>query len=89
MVVVKKSKPIDKIAKGDKIKVDSLKLEVDAHIVLIDHGKNKEMAIELFDPKTDKDYQLRYFSDRVEESLDFFELKEIVYSRVEIKKVEW
>src|SRR3989344_4214020 len=62
-IQIKSSKPISQIKKGDKIKVDSLDLEVDAHIILIDHGSTKEMAIECFDPKTDKDYQLRYFSD--------------------------
>jgi len=89
MVKVKGSKPIDKIVKGDKIKIDGKVYEVDAHSVLIDHGSTKEMAIELFDSKTDKDYQIRYFSDRLEESIEFYELKEIMYSRVEISKVEW
>lgn len=89
MVTIKKSKPIDQIKKGDKIKVNSLTLEVDAHIVLIDHGDAKEMAIELFDKKTDKDYQLRYFADRIEDSIQFFELAEIIYNRVEITKIEW
>ena len=42
---------------GEKIKVDDKELEVDAHYVMIDHGKTKEMAIELFDSNSDKDYQ--------------------------------
>jgi hypothetical protein len=88
-VVVKSSKPIAKIAKGDTIKVDSLVLEVDAHYVLIDHGTTKEMAIECFDPKKDKDYQIRYFSDRVENSIEFYELEEIVYVKRPVKKIEW
>ena len=68
-ITIKLSKPIAEIKKGDKIKVDSLTLEVDSHYVLIDHGSTKEMTIELFDPKTDKDYQIRYFSDQVENSI--------------------
>lgn len=88
-VEIKQSKPIAKIRKGDKIKVDGLQLEVDSHYVLIDHGSTKEMAIELFDSKTDKDYQLRYFDDRVKESIEFYVLEEIVYNRKAIKKVEW
>jgi len=89
-VKIKSSKPIAELKKGDKMKVDSLALEVDAHLVMIEHDKNtKEMSIELFDPKTDKDYQLRYFSNQPDTSLQFYELKEIVYSKVEIKKVEW
>lgn len=88
-IKIKSSKPIAQIKKGDKIKVDSLNLEVDSHYVLIDHGTTKEMTIECFDPKTDKDYQLRYFSDQVETTLDFYELEEIIYNKVPIKKVEW
>lgn len=86
---IKSSKPIAKIKKGDTMKVDRLKLEVDTHYVLIDHRDVKEMAIELFDPKTDKDYQLRYFDNRVEDSLEFFELEEIIYNRVDVENIEW
>lgn len=86
---VKSSKPITEIKKGDKIKVDSLNLEVDAHVVMIDHGSTKEMAIDCFNPKTDKDYQIRYFSDQVETSLEVYELKEIMYNRIEVEKIEW
>ena len=88
-LIIKSSKPVEKIKKGDKIKVDSLMLEVDAHYVLIDHGSTKEMTIELFDPKTDKDYQLRYFSGQVDTSLEFYKLEEIVYNKMPVKKIEW
>lgn len=89
-IKINSSKPIAQLKKGDKVKIDGLQLEVDAHYVLIEHGGNtKEMALELFDPKKDKDYQIRYFSDRVEESLEFYELDEIVYNKVDVKKVEW
>ena len=89
-IQIKASMPISKIKKGDRIKVDSLILDVDAHYVLIDHGSTKEMAIEAFDPKTDKDYQIRYFSDQVERTLDVYELQgEIIYVKRPTKKVEW
>ena len=88
-IAIKSSKPISELKKGDKIKADSLTLEVDAHYILIDHENTKEMAIELFDTKKDKDYQLRYFSDNVENSLQFYELDEIVYNKIEVKKIEW
>ena len=89
MVKIKASKDISKIVKGDIVKVDGKPYEVDAVEVLIDHGKNKEMAIEVFDKKTDKDYQLRFFDDNVEGTMEFYELKEIVYDRVNLEKVEW
>ena len=88
-ISVKASKPISKIKKGDKIKIDGKEYEVDAHYVLIDHGTTKEMTIEIFDPKTDKDYQLRYFDDRVEDSAEFFELDEIVYQKKGVSEIEW
>lgn len=88
-VSVKSSKPIAQIKKGDKMKIDTLALEVDAHYVFIDHGTTKEMVIELFDPKTDKDYQVRYFHDRPNATLEVYRLDEIIYTKLLVKKVEW
>ena len=94
MVTLKKSKPVEKVKKGDKIKVDGKTYEVDAHYVLIDHAKNtKEMAIEVFDPKATKEGegegQIRYFSDNMDETIGFFIMKGIMYEKQEIKKIEW
>jgi len=86
---IKQSKPIAEIKKGDKIKIDKKDYEVDAHYVMIEHPHTKEMIIELFDPKTDKDFQLRYFSDQIDTSLEFYELKEIIYCRKEVESIEW
>lgn len=88
-ITFKTSKPISKVKKGDKIKIDGIEYEVDEHYVLIDHNSTKEMAIELFNPKTDKDYQLRYFDDQAESTLDFYELAEILYLKRPFKKIEW
>jgi hypothetical protein len=88
-IIIKASKPIAKIAKGDKIKVDGKEYEVDSHYVLINHGSTKEMAIELFD-KEDKDYQMRYFNDQMERTIDFYELQgEIMFVKKPCKKIEW
>jgi len=92
MVAIKKSKPIGKIAKGDIVKVDGRRYKVDAHYVLIDHEKTKEMAIEVFDPKTKEgegEGQIRYFDDNVEETIGFYIMKGIMYETQEIKKIEW
>lgn len=85
---IKASKPIAKVKKGDRIKVDGKDFEVDSHYVLIDHGTTKEMAIELFD-KDDKDYQLRYFDDQVEMTMQFYELQEIIYVKRPVKEIVW
>jgi hypothetical protein len=90
MVNLKKSKPIAQIKKGDKITVDGHVLEVDDHYLFLDHKTTKEMIIELFNPKTDKDYQIRYFDDQVDTSLEFYFLQnDFEYKRVEVKSIEW
>ena len=93
MVKIKASKPIAKIKKGDKIKVDGKTYEVDAQYVFQDYKTTKEMIIELFDPKAKEgqgEGQIRYFNDQVEESIKFFELKnDFVYEEKEVEKIEW
>jgi NhaP-type Na+/H+ and K+/H+ antiporter len=92
MIKIKKqSKPIAKLKKGDKIKVDGHTLEVDDHYVFIKHKDTTEMILELFNPKTEKEYQLRYFDDQVESSLEFYYLQnEFQYVKAEsIKEIEW
>jgi hypothetical protein len=88
-IKIKASKPITDLKRGDKVKVDSLNLEVDAHVVIDDHKSTKEMAIECFDPVKDKDYEIRYFSDQVETSMEVYVLEEIIYNKMNVKKVEW
>lgn len=87
---LKKSKPIAKIKKGDKVKIDGKEYEVDAHFLLIDHGKTKEMAIELInEKKEEEDYQIRYFV-KTPDNMRVFELhNEFMYMPKEVKKVEW
>lgn len=89
MIKIKGTKDISEIKKGDIVKVNGKSYEVDLQEVMIDHGHNKEMSIDLFDKKTDKDFQLRYFDDRIEESIEFYELKDIMYDRIELEKIEW
>lgn len=88
-ITFKTSKPIAKIKKGDRIKIDGAEYMVDSHDVMINHGSTKEMSIDIFDPKNDKDLQLRYFDDQVESTLDLYELKDIMYFKKPFKKIEW
>ena len=41
---IKQSKPIEKLKKGDKVKVNGKVLEVDAHYVFEDYKNNKRNA---------------------------------------------
>ncbi len=83
------SKPLAQVKKGDSIYVDGKEFTVDAHYVLIDHGSTKEMAIELFDSATDKDFQLRYFDDQANSTLEFYELQDIMYAKKPFKNIAW
>lgn len=85
---IKASKDISKIKKGDRIRIDGKEYTVDSHYVLIDHKTTKEMAIEIYD-KDDKDFQVRYFNDQVESTLQFYELQEIMFIRKPMKSIEW
>jgi len=93
MVKIKSSKDITELKKGDKIRINGKEYEVDAHFLLIEHDKGtKEMALEIFDAKKDEDFQLRYFTNNIENSFEFYELKgDFIYSKVrdELVSVEW
>jgi len=92
MVKIKKSKPITKLVKGDRVKINGKQLEVDAHYVFGDYKTTKEMLVELFDPKAKEDagdFQIRYFDDQVDATIKFYELKAIMYEEVELKSIEW
>ena len=95
MVKIKASKPISDLKKGDKVKIDSMVCEVDDSGILIEHkaggGRTvPEMYIDVFDSNTDKDYQLRYFEDNVEMSLEVYELQEeIMWVKKDVVGVEW
>jgi hypothetical protein len=47
-----------------------------------------ECSSELFNEK-DEDFQLRYFSNNTENSLQLFKLQEIIYSEIEFSEIEW
>jgi len=87
-VTIKVSKPVSTLKKGDRIRIDGKEYLVDALTVLIDHGTTKEMAVELYD-ECDRDYQLRYFDDQFDTTLELYELQEILYVKKPMKAIEW
>ena len=95
MVIIKQSKPISDLKKGDKVKIGSMTCEVDDHGILIEHkaggGKTvPEMYVDIFNPKTDEDYQIRYFEDNLELSFEVYELQEeFMWVRMDVDGVEW
>ena len=48
------------------------------------------MIVEIFNPENDREYQVRYFDDQVDSSLEVYELvEEFQYVRREPKTVAW
>ncbi len=65
-------------------------MKVDKQFLLQDHGDMKEMVVEIFNPENDREYQVRYFDDQIESSIEIYELQgEIQYVIREPKDVAW
>lgn len=88
--IEKQSKPLGKLVKGDKFFINGKEMSVDNHFLFMDHGNTKEMIIEIFNPANEREYQVRYFDDQVETSIEVYELVgDFEYVRREPKSVAW
>ena len=88
--IEKQSKAIGKLGEGDKLWINGKEMKVDKQYLMQDHGKMKEMIVEFFNPANDREYQLRYFDDQTDSSLEVYELQdEFQYVRREPKTVAW
>jgi len=88
--IEKQSKAIGKLKEGDKLFINGKEMKVDKQYLLQNHGKMKEMVVEFFNPENEREYQLRYFDDQIESSLEVYELQdEFQYVRREPKTVKW
>lgn len=88
--IEKRSKPIAKLKEGDSFFINGKEMKVDKHYLFQEHEDTKEMIIEVFNPANDREYQIRYFDDQVETSIEVYELQEeFQYVRREPKTVSW
>jgi len=88
--IEKQSKAIGKLGEGDKLWINGKEMKVDKQYLLQDHGASKEMIVEVFNPESDREYQVRYFDDQVESSLEVYELQnDFQYVRREPKTISW
>ncbi len=88
--IKKKSKPIGGLKEGDSFFINGKEMKVDKQFLLQDHGDMKEMVVEIFNPENDREYQVRYFDDQIESSIEIYELQgEIQYVIREPKDVAW
>ena len=75
---------------GDSFFINGKEMRVDKQYLFIEHKKMKEMIIELFNPENEREYQVRYFDDQVDTSIEIYELlEEFEYVRREPKTVAW
>jgi len=88
--IEKKSKDIGKLGEGDKFFINGKAMTVDKQFLFQNHEKMKEMIIEIFNPENEREYQVRYFDDQIDSSIEIYELVgEFEYVRREPKTVAW
>ena len=88
--ILKQSKSLANLKKGDKIKVNGTELIVDSHYLFIDHKTTKEMIIEVYNPKNEREFQIRYFDDQIETSIEVYELSnDFQYVGRDFETIEW
>ncbi len=88
--IEKQSKPLSEVKEGDSFFINGGEMKVDKQFLFQDHGKMKEWIIEIFNPKNEREYQVRYFDDQVESSIEVYELVEdFEYVRREPKVISW
>jgi hypothetical protein len=88
--IEKQSKALGKLEEGDSFFINGKEMKVDKQYLFQDHGEMKEMIIEIFNPANEREYQVRYFDDQVESSIEIYELVgDFEYIRREPKSVSW
>ena len=88
--IEKKSKPLIELKEGDKISVNGKEMIVDKQYLFIDHGITKEMIIEFYNKESEREYQMRYFEDQQDSSIEIYELQgDFQYTRREPKTLAW
>ncbi|MFH0808311.1 MAG: hypothetical protein V1888_01715 [archaeon] len=88
--IEKQSKPLGDLKKGDKFFINGGEMIVDNQFLFMAHKDTNEMIIEIYNPKNEREYQVRYFDDQVDSSIEVFELVgDFEYVRREPKSVAW
>ncbi|MBS3087978.1 hypothetical protein J4226_05270 [Candidatus Pacearchaeota archaeon] len=88
--IEKQSKPLGKLVKGDKFFINGSEMIVDSQFLFMAHKDTNEMIIEVYNPANEREYQVRYFDDQIETSIEVFELVgDFEYVRREPKSVAW
>ncbi|MFA5061342.1 MAG: hypothetical protein WC494_03440 [Candidatus Pacearchaeota archaeon] len=88
--IEKQSKPIAQLKKGNTFYIQGKKMIIESHFLFIDHKTTKEMIIECYNPENEREYQIRYFDDQVETSIEVYELvSDFQYIKREPTSISW
>lgn len=88
--IERRSKGIGDLKEGDRVWINGSEMRVDKQYLFQDHGDTREMIIEVFNVKNEREYQIRYFDDQVDTSLEVYELQgDFQYVRREPKTIAW
>jgi hypothetical protein len=88
--IEKRSKPLGELKEGDSFFINGKELKVDKQYLFQAHSDTNEMIIEIFNPANEREYQVRYFDDQIDSSIEVYELVgDFQYVRREPKTVAW
>lgn len=88
--IEKQSKSIGELGEGDSFFINGKEMKVDKQYVFMEHKDTNEMIIEVFNPENEREYQVRYFDDQVDSSIEVYELlNDFQYVKREPKTVAW
>ena len=88
--IEKQSKAVEDLKEGDSFFINGKKMKVDKQFLFQNHGNMKEMIIEIFNSESDREYQVRYFDDQIESSIEVYELiGDFQYVKREPKVISW
>ncbi len=88
--IEKQSKALGELEEGDSFFINGKEMKVDKQYLFQDYGEMKEMIIEIFNPANEREYQVRYFDDQIESSIEIYELVgNFEYIKREPKSVSW
>ena len=88
--IEKQSKPLGEIKEGDSVYINGKEMKVDKHYLFQAHRDTNEMIIEIYNPENEREYQVRYFDDQIETSIEVYELVgDFQYVKREPKTISW
>ena len=88
--IEKQSKAIGDLKEGDKVWINGSEMIVDKQYLFMKHKDTNEIIIECYNSENEREYQIRYFDDQIESSIEVYELQgDFQYVRREPRTIAW